>query len=111
MRTVQLAEAIGCEYLQPLVPSKEHTLPFLPVSSCFEVVRLTKTLGAGLHGEGQSLFLLVFSIENLTNVIVFGARLRSASKGGANLMGIGGYHSSPYHRSSKRDDGNNGTQW
>ncbi|EFE30107.1 uncharacterized protein ARB_03449 [Trichophyton benhamiae CBS 112371] len=66
---------------------------------------------AGLHGEGQSLFLLVFSIENLTNVIVFGARLRSASKGGANLMGIGGYHSSPYHRSSKRDDGNNGTQW
>lgn len=110
MRTVQLAEAIGCEYLQPLVPSKEHSLPHPPVSSCLEVVRLMYDAWLAYTERDKSLFLLVFSIENLTNVIVFGARLRSASKGGSNLMGIGGYHSSPY-RSSKRDDGNNGTQW
>jgi hypothetical protein len=74
---------------KPVVPSKEL---FLQSLVCWLDAR---------PGHGD---LVCLSSKNLTNLLVFGVRLRSASKG-ANVGA--GYSGAPYHR-SKRDDG---TDW
>lgn len=74
---------------KPLVPCKEL------FSSAFGV-----NCDAGRGG---------FGIENLTNTIVFGVRLRSASKGAAAGTGFSGPGAAGGHR-AKRDDGT-GAQW